>query len=106
LGQDRELSDDDKRFILNTVKNYKELWEKIEHENLLKDRNRKLKIMELDKDFLDADMQKLLDEEERYVEEIINSREDLFDDEIKDIIARDIRINFIGRMFKDKEEWR
>jgi hypothetical protein len=39
--------------VLETVKNYKELWEKIERENLLNDRNRKLRIMELDKEFLD-----------------------------------------------------
>ena len=29
------------------------MWEKIEQENLLKDRNKKLKIMEMDKDFFD-----------------------------------------------------
>mmetsp|Transcript_5218 Transcript_5218/g.3940 ORF Transcript_5218/g.3940 Transcript_5218/m.3940 type:complete len:112 (+) Transcript_5218:982-1317(+) len=82
------------------------MWEKIEHENLLKDRNRKLKIMELDKEFLDAESQKLLDEEERHIEDMINQREDIFDDEFKDIVVRALRVEFIGRLFSHKEEWR
>jgi hypothetical protein len=55
LGQDRELTDDEKRFVLNTVKNYKMTWEKTEQENLMKDRDRKLRIMDLDKEFLDTE---------------------------------------------------
>jgi len=41
---------------LNTIKNYREMWEQTEQENLLKDRNRKLRIMELDREFLDTDL--------------------------------------------------
>ena len=42
LGQDRELSETQKRFILETIKRYRELWEKRENDNLTKDRDRKL----------------------------------------------------------------
>jgi len=106
LGQDRELSDDDKRFVLNTVKNYREMWVANENENLLRDRNRKLRIMELDKEFMDSDAQRMFDEEERYVDEYINSRDDIFDDEMKELIMREIRLSFIGRLFKDRDDWK
>ena len=48
----------------------------------------------------------MLEEEEKYVDEILNSRDDIFDDEIKDIIGREIRINFIARLFKDRDDWK
>lgn len=53
LGQDRELTEDQRRFALETVLNFKNIWERTEIENLTRDRNRKLELMELDKEFLD-----------------------------------------------------
>ena len=47
-----------------------------------------------------------MEEEERHVEEILNARDDIFDDEIKEIIQKEIRINFIARLFKDREDWK
>lgn len=38
---------------METVKNFREIWERTENENLTRDRNRKLEIMEIDKEFLD-----------------------------------------------------
>lgn len=38
---------------METIKNYKEIWEKTENENLTKDRDRKLEIIDIDKEFLD-----------------------------------------------------
>lgn len=43
LGQDRQLDDDEKRFVLQTVKNYIEVWERTEVASLTRDRDRKLK---------------------------------------------------------------
>lgn len=37
LGQDRELSDDKKRFVLNTLRAYTEAWEASEMRALLHD---------------------------------------------------------------------
>jgi len=34
MGQDRELTDEQKRFALSTVQKYKDIWEKVEQENL------------------------------------------------------------------------
>jgi hypothetical protein len=48
----------------------------------------------------------LLEEEEKHVDEIINSRDDIFDDEIKDIIMREVRLVFIARLYKDREDWK
>ena len=90
---------------MDTVRNYKRIWEETEFENLSRDRNRKLEIMELDKEFLDTEAQKILDEEERNVEEIISSRDDPMDDEQRDLVMRQIRLSFIGRLFKEREDW-
>ena len=105
LGQDREIDEEQRRFALDTVRNFKRIWEETEYENLTRDRNRKLEIMELDKEFLDTEAQKILDEEERNVEEIISSREDPMDDEQRDLVMRQIRLSFIGRLFKEREDW-
>ncbi len=68
--------------------NFKNIWERTENENLTKDRNRKLEMMELDKEFLDNESQKLFDEEEKQIEEIISLREEPMDDELRDIYMR------------------
>lgn len=107
LGQDREFTDDEKRFVLNTTKNFKDIWEKTERENLLKDRNRKLEIIDIDREFLDNDSIKYLEEEDKHVEETIGLREDLDNDaELKELHSKETRIRFIARQFKDKEEWK
>ena len=54
LGQDREFSDDQKRFTLTTVKTYKEIWEKQEVASLTKDRDRKLELMNMDPELIQA----------------------------------------------------
>jgi len=40
LGQDRELSPEERRFALQTVKSFREIWEKTEADALLQDRDR------------------------------------------------------------------
>lgn len=82
------------------------MWEKAEQDNLLQDRNRKLEIVALDKEFMDTENVHLIEEEERHVDDMISTREDIADEEMKDIYSRDIRIHFIARLFKEKEEWK
>eukprot|EP00347_Sterkiella_histriomuscorum_P009020 403342835 len=106
LGQDRQFTDDERRFALETVLNFKNIWERTEVENLTRDRNRKLEIMELDKEFLDNEAQKLMDEEEKHIDEIINAREEQMDDELRDLYMRQARLTFIGRLYKDRDDWR
>lgn len=42
IGQDRELSDDQRRFVLQTVKQFRLIWEEKERENLRRDRDRRI----------------------------------------------------------------
>lgn len=39
------------------------------------------------------------------MEELISSREDPMDEEQKDLIMRQIRLSFIARLFKEREDW-
>ena len=50
LGQDRKFSDDEKRFTLQTVQSYKETWEQREVASLTRDRDRKLDLLNVEKD--------------------------------------------------------
>lgn len=40
------------------------------------------------------------------MEEQLNSRDDIFDDEMKDIIGREVRLIFVARLFKEREDWK
>ena len=50
LGQDRQFSNDQKRFTLHTILSYKEAWEAQEVASLTADRDRKLELMKVEKD--------------------------------------------------------
>jgi len=69
MGQDREFSDTERRLAIQTVLNFREIWERTEQENLIRDRNRKIKIMEIDKEFVDSESMKLIEEEDKHIEE-------------------------------------
>lgn len=45
MGQDRVFSDEEKRFALETVKKYIEIWEKSEADNLTADRDRRIELL-------------------------------------------------------------
>lgn len=62
--------------------------------------------MELDKEFLDNEAQKLMDEEEKHIDEIINARDEPMDEELRDLYMRQARLTFIGRLYKDRDDWR
>ena len=42
MGQDREFTDEEKRFALNTVKKYIAIWEQEERDALTADRDRRI----------------------------------------------------------------
>ena len=56
---------------MQAVQNFKEIWERTEFENLTRDRNRKIKIMEIDREFMDVESHKLMEEEDKHVEEYL-----------------------------------
>ena len=45
MGQDREFTDEEKRFALNTVKQYIEIWEQEEITALTADRQRRAEML-------------------------------------------------------------
>ncbi len=53
LGQDRTFTDEQRRFALETVKNFAAIWERREGENLTKDRNLRLQMSEIDKEYVE-----------------------------------------------------
>jgi septum formation topological specificity factor MinE len=46
MGQDRELTEEQKRFVLETIERYIEIWEKEEKVALEADRDRRLDALE------------------------------------------------------------
>lgn len=79
--------------MLQTVKSFREIWERTENENLTKDRDLQLKIHEEDKDFIENEAAKLQDEEDRWVDEALRieiekEEENQPDEEMKDLIQR------------------
>lgn len=47
-----------------------------------------------------------MDEEEKQIEEIINQRDEPMDDELKELYMKQARLYFVGRLFKDREDWK
>lgn len=69
MGQDREFTDEQKRFALETIKRFKESWEKEERDNLTLDRDRKLELMSLDVTYENENNAVLVEEMEKQIEE-------------------------------------
>lgn len=72
MGQDREFTDQERRFALETVTAFASIWEKREEENLTKDRNARLHLQELDKEFAEGLAARLQEEEDDFVKEHIH----------------------------------
>ena len=72
LGQDREFTEEQRRFALETVQRFAKIWEGREIENLSKDRNLRLQMIEIDKEYNDTVSLKLQEEEDDFVKEQIH----------------------------------
>ena len=53
MGQEREFTDQEKRFALETVQRYIQLWEKCEQETLIADRDRRIKFLDAQREISD-----------------------------------------------------
>lgn len=51
MGQDREFTDDEIKFALRTVRQYRDKWEEIEKKNLESDILKRLKSIAFDKEY-------------------------------------------------------
>jgi len=73
LGQDREFTEDQKKFVIDTIKQYKEVWQQHERDLLTEDRKLKEEEQEKDAEFLDKEYSRLREDEKRYIEEKITA---------------------------------
>lgn len=69
LGQDRQLTDDQKRFALETVAKFKTAWENFDEQKLRIDRDARIRSNEEDKAWLEENLERLLVQETKFVEE-------------------------------------
>ena len=113
LGQDREFTDDQRRFVLRTIQEFRAIWEAKERENLHADIERRLVQLEREHMFIEqGENVKLQEDEEHFVEEELNKRENrddippFADEDQKELFIKGLRIQFLAKLFKEREEWR
>ena len=94
LGQDRELTNDQKRFALETVSKFKDTWEQFENTKLLADRDMRMQIVEEDKEWAGENLEKLQKEEETYIDEKLNQYDEFDDDDHKTLLGNRVHLEF------------
>lgn len=101
MGQDRQFTDEQRRFVLSTVRRYQLAWEKAEETALTNDRDVKLKQTASSEEPGEAgeEVTALAEEVERIVEEYATAnQEELPEDQIaKDLILQKVRLQTQAR---------
>lgn len=108
LGQDNDLSDDQKRTALETVLKFKETWEQFEADQLTKDRDNRMAFSVSDKEWAAENVEKIKEEEDKFVEEKmgeIEEGQEPVDDDHKALMQSKYRLEFQAFIFKEREEW-
>ena len=70
MGQDRQLTDEERARVLSVIKDFSDSWTKLENDNLSSDITRRFKIHEEEKDLIDtedAPTNRFEDEENQYI---------------------------------------
>ena len=105
LGQDRELTDEQKRFALKTAQDFKDAWEKFENDKITADRDQRILVNATDKEWLTENADKLIDEEQKFVEEkIIEIEADMQDEDHKNLVSNKFKLEFQALIMKEREE--
>lgn len=107
MGQDREFTADEKRFALQTVKQYRDIWEARETENLKKDVLFKINNSDFDKLYKDHYEAQDQQEIEKIIEESViaenasknDQGEDEMNEDEKNTLARQIRFKELTKGF-------
>jgi hypothetical protein len=60
--------------------------------------------MDLEKEFLDSESSRILEEEEKFNEEYLKSNP-ITDEDLKEFTTRVNRVQFVARLFFTKPEW-
>jgi hypothetical protein len=108
LGQDREFTEEEKKLIYRAAKTIKTTWEKLEEKLLLKDRDLKMEVDDLNKLLYEMySYDKLLLEEDKYIKEHFDSENfkenPIKDDKMKQIETELIKAKFIIKSFFEDE---
>ena len=97
MGQDRALKEEQIKFAVNIVKEYSENWEQTEKDNLRKDVQRKVEACRKDKDYFENESDNIKSDEEKYVDDMLATREDLETDEQRDAMAKVYKFQFYSK---------
>lgn len=98
--------------MLTTVESYRKIWENEQRDNLTKDRDDRLALIRGEPSAEEEnreveDRPDPLAELEKHIEEVIAAREDdNLDEEQKEGLAKELRINKIGETFAMNEDWK
>ena len=111
LGQDREFTDDQRRFVLETIKNFRAIWEEKERQNLTHDRDHRLGELDFEKEWIEqTENVALAEEEEKYAEDGVNQKDNegngFTDEDSKELYNRLMRLTFTSSLFKERKEWK
>jgi hypothetical protein len=107
LGQDRELTDDQKRFVLKSAQDFKDTWEKFENDKIVTDRDQRISIGLTDKDWLVENFEKLVDEEQKFVEDKVTEIEaEIRDEDHKSLVSNKFRLEFQSLLMKERDEFK
>lgn len=118
MGQDRDFSEEERRFALQTVAKFIKIWEAEQRDNLTKDRDERLAVMApppvaetpvpTDKEGSEHEPETKLnpfEEIEKAIESHFEAHEEP-DDEKKDFQAKQLRLQKTGAMFLSNEAWK
>ena len=107
MGQDREFTDDEKRYALNTIKTFIETWEKEERDSLTADRDHKIKLLSVDAQN-EQEMNGVISEEmDKQIEELLSGNEELAaDEELKELHTKQERLKQTAQLFLENDDWK
>ena len=119
MGQDRVFSDEEKRFALETVKKYIEIWEKSEADNLTADRDRRIELQGGEGGDPEQDAEAVVDFQEKmenftwkkddadkiYFNRHTTEEEYVAEEELVSIENKYKYLTIIANRFKDSKDW-
>ena len=111
MGQDRQFTADEIKFVLSAVQHFKNCWEEAERKNLEADIKWKVEGAEFDKNYTDhfralddAEMEKQIEEALTNVQNTKTAEgEDEMTDAEKDAVSKQAKFNILKKGFYDPE---
>jgi len=112
LGQDREFTAENRRFVLNTVKSFREIWDQEQRDNLTKDRDDRLALLAGAQPPAEGEEEvekiNVYEEMDKQIEEALTERAEEFDgdEERKEMVSKQMRLTKMGEAFLEDEHWK